>query len=72
MRNLTAGNASNKRDNYDTFHISSDTRCMSELSAMMRQACEEDAKQDENSNQHVNLHHSIHMKSYTSNSTPDI
>ncbi len=45
---------------------------MSEFSAMMKWACEEDAKQDKNSNQCVNLHHDIHMRSHTSNSMPDI
>ncbi len=45
---------------------------MSRLSAMMRWACEEDAKQDEDPNQCINSHHDIHMRSHVNNSMPDI
>ena len=47
-------------------------RHMSELSAMMRQACKEDAEQNKDSNQHTNSHHNIHLKSHTSNSISHI
>ncbi len=33
----------------------------------MKQACEEDIKQDKNLNQYINLYHNIHMRSHTSN-----
>src|SRR5204862_7347714 len=67
-----ADNTSDKRDNYDTFNINSNARCMNELSVMMRQAHKKDAEQNEDSNQCANSHHDIHLKSHTSNSMSHI
>ena len=49
-----------------------DARCMSELSATMRQAHKEDAEQNEDSNQCASSHHDIHLKSHASNSMSHI
>ena len=45
-----ANNISDKKNNHDILNIDSNARCMSRLSAMMRQAHKEDAEQNENSN----------------------
>ena len=67
-----AGNASDRKDNHDTLNISSSTKCMSELSVIMRQACKKNAEQNEDSNQHASLHHSIHLRNHTSNNISHI
>ena len=67
-----ADNTSDRKDNHDTLNIDSDTRCMSEFSATMRQACKKNAEQNENSNQHANSYHDIHLKSHASNSMSHI
>ena len=67
-----ANNASDRQNNHDTFNIDLSAKHMNELSAMMRQACKENAEQNENSNQHASLHHNIHLKNHASNSMSHI
>ena len=67
-----ADNASDKKNNHDILNIDLNARCMSELSAIIRQACKKNAEQNEDSNQHASLHHDIHLKSHASNSASHI
>ena len=45
-----ADNTSDRRDNHNILNISSDARCMSKLSATIKQAYKEDAEQNKDSN----------------------
>ena len=45
-----ANNASDKKDNHDILNIDLSAKHMSEFSTTMKQACKENAEQNENSN----------------------
>ena len=45
---------------------------MSELSAMMRQTCKENAEQNEDLNQYTSLHYDIYLKNHASNNVSHI